>query len=76
MIHGKNEDGKNPKIHGENLEPGPKVADKIKSATMSNVSKDILFLEKEIFPIYRRKDRQKVLMLFGMFTTDKKGQIG
>ena len=48
--------------------PGPKVADKMKSATMSNVNEDILFLEKEIFPIYRRKDRQKVLMLFGMFT--------
>ena len=48
--------------------PGPKVADKMKSATMSNVNKDILFLEKEIFPIYRRKDRQKVLMFYGKFT--------
>ena len=68
MILGKNEDGQNPKIDRENLEPGPKVADKKKSATMSNVNKDILFLEKEIFPNYRRKDRQKVLLFFGMFT--------
>ena len=52
--------------------PGPLVADKMKSATMSNVNKDILFLEKEIFPIYRRKDRQKVLMFFGMFTNRQK----
>ena len=68
MILGKNEDGQNSKIHGENLAPGPKVADKVKSATMSNVNEDILFLEKEIFPIYRRKDRQKVLMFYGKFT--------
>ena len=59
---------KNPKIHGENLAPGPKVVDKIKSTTMSNVNADILFLEKENFPIHRRKARQKVLMFFGMFT--------
>ena len=72
MKHGKNENGQNPKIHGENLEPSPKVADKIKSATMSNVNKDILFLVKEIFPNDRRKDRQKVLMFFGKFTNRQK----
>ena len=68
MILDKNENAQNPKIHGENLEHGPKVADKKKSATMSNVNKDILFLVKEIFPNDRRKDRQKVLMFFGKFT--------
>ena len=48
MIHGKNENGQNPKIHGENLEPGPKVADKIISETMTNVNEDILFLVERI----------------------------
>ena len=76
MILGKNEDGQNPKIHGENLAPGPIVADNIKSETMSNVNEDILFMEKEIFPNYRRKYRQKVLMVYDKFTTWQKGQIG
>ena len=48
MIHGKNENGQKPKIHTENLEPGPKVADKIISETMTNVNEDILFLVERI----------------------------
>ena len=48
VIHGKNENGQKPKIHTENLEPGPKVSDIIISETMTNVNEDILFLVERI----------------------------
>ena len=48
MILGNNENGQKPKIHTENLEPGPKISDKIISEIMTNVNEDILFLVERI----------------------------
>ena len=46
--------------------------------TCNNVEcqRDIFFLEKENFPIYRRKYRQKVLMIYGVFPNRQKSQFG
>ena len=40
----------------ENLKPRPEVVETLKSCNNVECQRDIFFLEKENFPIYRRKD--------------------
>ena len=60
----------------ENLKNLPKSCWNLKTCKNVACQRDIFFLEKENFPIYRRKVRQKVLLIYGKFPNRQKGQFG